>query len=138
VTTPDRNSSRKHSESHSCLFKSQLQSKKKGDNDKIFNRLEEALDDLYDRLSEKLRSLSYGALSQMEDTSVTEDFTESPRRLPPVHGPVAITHPYTDDQDEEDSESSSSRLLAWLGREDFEEFFPRLKFDSLVPVNGYE
>jgi len=128
VTTPDRNSSRKHSESHSCLFKSQLHSKKKGDDVKIFNRLEEALDDLYDRLS------------QIDDTSVTvtEDFTESPRRILPVTGPVAITHPYTDDQDEEDSESSSSRLLAWLGREDFEEFFPRLKFDSLVPVNGYE
>lgn len=139
VTTPERYSSRKHSESHSCLFKSNVHSKKRGEDVKTFDRLEEALDDLYDRLSEKLRSFSYGALSQIDDSSVTvtDDLTESPRRVLPVPGSVAITHPYTD-QYEEESESSSNRLFAWLGREDFEDYFPRLNFDSLVPENGYE
>lgn len=152
ATTPGHNSSRKLSESISKSFKSNhhiekyasKRQEKQEEDVKMFNRLEEALEDLYDRLSEKLRSLSHGSITIMQDTNaittstdnIDVDTSVSGGGTLPEPGGAPMIHAYMEDQEDE-SDSCSSRL-AWIGREDFYEFFPRLDFDATIPISGYE
>lgn len=87
----------------------------------VFNQLEEALDDLYERISEIEES--YGSMPlKMPDVSYDDSSEVTGIYQNQHYRSFQATHPPI-------PESSSPRL-GWLDREEFHDFFPHLDFDT--------